>query len=394
MLRNCHGAHGIFQPEQPVDPVYRERGRHLRQVPPLYRRTAANQRPRRRARAGRNRGESGIAREESRGSILAARRAIKATRIALAASAQFRQQMPNLCGNCHGGLSTRYAMTIHGELTRLGYQPAADCYDCHGSHTIWPASNPASLISPQRRLETCRKCHPYATANFAAFDPHVDYHNPQESPAVYWIYRVLLTLLLTTFGVFGLHSVLWLVRGVVEVFSEKGGRKGSCPDVDAYVQFIAHAPASAHTVLLSFFGLAVTVYRLKLFSDMRMAKVLQFLDGGCSSSFSHRGAVRLVTVAASGTYMVRLVGGTRQHADTPWLEVRSGPVPVPNWRNMKNFSRWSAGSWAWDRGPPSNAGPIGRSSTSGASAADHCHHWLDGPRALVPRLRIALSFPA
>ena len=238
-------------------------------------------------------------------------------------------------------------MTIHGELTRLGYQPAADCYDCHGSHTIWPASNPASLISPQRRLETCRKCHPYATANFAAFDPHVNYHNPQESPAVYWIYRVLLTLLLTTFGVFGLHSVLWLVRGVVEVFQE-GRPKGLVPGHDAYVRFVP-MHRRAHTVLLlSFLGLALTGLPLK-YSNMEWAKVLASSMGGfASTSFWHR-VCALVTFTCFGIYMVRLVrqfiGGHRR--GTPWFKVLFGPdSPVPNWRNVKDFFkmvRWFLG---------------------------------------------------
>ena len=56
--------------------------------------------------------------------------------IRMAASARFRQELPNLCGNCHADLSSRYAMSIHGELTELGYQPAANCFDCHGSHSI------------------------------------------------------------------------------------------------------------------------------------------------------------------------------------------------------------------------------------------------------------------
>ena len=130
-------------------------------------------------------------------------------------------------------------MTIHGELTELGYQPAANCYDCHGSHSILACDNPASRVSAENRLTTCQKCHPYANANFAKFDPHVNYHDPKDNPIVYWVYRVLLTLLLTTFGFFGLHAVFWSIRGTGGSASAKGGRRawwparrptcGSCP---------------------------------------------------------------------------------------------------------------------------------------------------------------------
>jgi hypothetical protein len=49
-------------------------------------------------------------------------------------STAFRVRLPNRCGNCHAGRSEYYAMTIHGELTALGYGPAAKCSDCHGAH--------------------------------------------------------------------------------------------------------------------------------------------------------------------------------------------------------------------------------------------------------------------
>jgi cytochrome b subunit of formate dehydrogenase len=267
--------------------------------------------------------------------------------ISLAASEQFHRQLPNLCGNCHGELSNRYAMTLHGELTRLGYQPAANCYHCHDSHSILPASNPASRISPQRLLSTCQQCHPHANANFVAFDPHVDYHNPKDSPAVYWVYRVLLTLLLTTFGIFGLHSVLWLIRGVVEVFRE-GRPKGLVPGHTAYTRFVP-MHRRAHTVLLtSFLGLALTGLPLK-YSQTEWAKVLANSIGGFdATSFWHR-VFALVTFTCFGIYMVRLlrqfIVGYRRGLSL--LRIVFGPdSPMPNWRDVKDFFkmlRWFAG---------------------------------------------------
>lgn len=267
--------------------------------------------------------------------------------IALAASSQFRQQLPNLCGNCHADLSGRYAMSIHGELTALGYQPAANCYDCHGSHNILACTDPASGVSTESRLQTCQKCHPYAGANFARFDPHVNYHNPHDNPVVYWVYRILLTLLLTTFGLFGLHSVLWFVRGLVEVFLE-GRPKGLIPGEKAYVRFVP-MHRQAHTVLLiSFLGLALTGLPLK-YSDHDWAKVLASCLGGFEgTSFWHR-VFALVTFACFVIYMVRLV---RQFAaghrrGMPWLRIIFGPdSPVPNWRDIKDFAkmlRWFVG---------------------------------------------------
>ena len=170
--------------------------------------------------------------------------------------------LPNLCGNCHAELSSRYEMSIHGELTELGYQPAANCFDCHGSHSMRSVTDPASSVSGKNRLKTCRKCHPYATANFVGFDPHVDYNDPSDNPIVYWVYRVLLTLLLSTFGFFGLHALFWFVRGIVEVFQE-GRPKGLVPGKKAYVRFVPMHRRAHAVLLLSFLGLALTGLPLK-----------------------------------------------------------------------------------------------------------------------------------
>ena len=50
---NCHGAHGIYRAADARSTLFTgQRRRHLRQVPPLYRRTAASQRPRSGQRTG------------------------------------------------------------------------------------------------------------------------------------------------------------------------------------------------------------------------------------------------------------------------------------------------------------------------------------------------------
>jgi cytochrome b subunit of formate dehydrogenase len=267
--------------------------------------------------------------------------------IVLAQSARFRRLLPNFCENCHSDLSERYAMTIHGELTELGYQPAANCHDCHGSHEIQACADPASLVSPKNREATCRQCHTHANPRFAAFEPHVNYHDPKSNPVVYWVYRTLLTLLLATFGFFGLHAVLWLVRGVVEVFRE-GRPKGLVPGHRAYIRFVPMHRRAHAVLLISFLGLALTGLPLK-YSHQEWAKQLAASIGGFeSTSFWHR-VFALVTFTCFGIYVVRLVRQfiAAHRRGVPWLRTIFGPdSPVPNWRDVKDLAkmlRWFVG---------------------------------------------------
>jgi hypothetical protein len=152
-------------------------------------------------------------------------------------SARFRLELPNRCGNCHAALSHYYAMSMHGELTELGYGPGAKCSDCHGAHDILPLSDPGSHLSAENRPETCGKCHPHLTANFLDFDPHADHTDPERYPVLYWVYTPLVSLLIVTFCVFGAHSFLWFVRGLIDVF-QHGRPRSLVPGATAYVRFM------------------------------------------------------------------------------------------------------------------------------------------------------------
>ncbi len=118
------------------------------------------------------------------------------------------------CGNCHREKIETYRDTFHGKVTELGFARVATCADCHGNHEILPAGNPASLVSPQKRLETCRTCHQDANDNFAAYDPHADASNYQRNPTLWYAANAMKALLGGVFIFFGVHTLLWFPRSV------------------------------------------------------------------------------------------------------------------------------------------------------------------------------------
>jgi cytochrome b subunit of formate dehydrogenase len=66
---------------------------------------------------------------------------------------------PPNCAGCHAGPATEYAASIHGVSHKLGASGAANCWDCHGSHTILPAKHADSPVFKLNLPNTCATCH-------------------------------------------------------------------------------------------------------------------------------------------------------------------------------------------------------------------------------------------
>ncbi len=128
------------------------------------------------------------------------------------------------CGSCHAESLRTYRDTFHGKVTSLGLTRVAKCADCHGAHTVRAVSDPDSSVSPKHIVATCAKCHPGATARFAEFHPHADPSSKARFPILYYSYLLMTTLLVGTFAFFGLHSLLWLPRSLVERLGRGRGR--------------------------------------------------------------------------------------------------------------------------------------------------------------------------
>lgn len=263
---------------------------------------------------------------------------------------EFRHTLPFQCGNCHSEMSHQYALSMHGQLSELGYGPAANCADCHGAHDILPASDPQSRVSVDNRQQTCRSCHPNASANLMTFDPHSDHTDPARSPIEYYVYMTLLTLLFTTFGVFGVHSILWFTRGLVDVV-RYGRPKQLVPGQLAYRRFKGFH-RTAHTMMaISFIGLAATGLPLK-YSHYDWSKSLVYYLGGFDSTSALHRFFGLVTIVCFVVYMLRMTSRffEGRRAGKPWKDNVFGPdSPVPNWRDFKDFAKMVR--WFFGLGP-------------------------------------------
>jgi len=126
----------------------------------------------------------------------------------------FKLDIMTKCGRCHEAIARTYFDTYHGKVSQLGYTKTAKCYDCHGAHDILKVSDPRSHLSHDNVVQTCQKCHQGATRRFAGYLSHATHHDPVKYPLLYWTFWGMTSLLIGTFCIGGLHTLLWIPRAL------------------------------------------------------------------------------------------------------------------------------------------------------------------------------------
>jgi len=182
------------------------------------------------------------------------------------------------CARCHEGVrlsqefgvagrrETTYLASYHGLASKLGSQVVANCASCHGTHSIFPSTDPRSTIHASHLAQTCGQCHPGVTDKFAASKVHVDAPLSADigSKAVRWIRKFYLGMIFAVIGGMLLHNfILWRSKVIAL-------RK-------LQTTFVTRMPLRfriQHAALLtSFFLLVLTGFALK-FPDSWFASML------------------------------------------------------------------------------------------------------------------------
>jgi cytochrome b subunit of formate dehydrogenase/ssDNA-binding Zn-finger/Zn-ribbon topoisomerase 1 len=200
-----------------------------------------------------------------------------------------------------------YEHDYHGKIAHLGGATyVAGCADCHTAHKQLPADDSESSISKEGLVETCGACHPKANNNFVQYMPHVDYHDKENYPLLYWTFIAMTGLLLSTFAFFWLHTVLWLIRSYIE--KNKLYKQGifvphaQNPKV-FYKRFSTLEMILHFTMMVSFIALVLSGLPLK-FNHAPWAHGLANLMGGPQiAGIIHRMAA-VVTFSYFGTTLI------------------------------------------------------------------------------------------
>ncbi|MDD2539858.1 MAG: cytochrome c3 family protein [Desulfuromonadaceae bacterium] len=214
-----------------------------------------------------------------------------------------REFHTKVCLKCHSdekmmernGVTTvavkSYMESYHGKNYRLGFpDKVAGCADCHTAHSVLPKSDPKSSVNPANIVKQCAQCHKKATPLFAEYYAHGEMTDRKNFPILYYTFIAMTGLLLSTFAVFWVHTLLWMFRGFVEN-REKADKLASgeychhiIPEAHKQYRRFNRLHIFLHLlVITSFLLLSLTGLPLK-FSTQTWAIALMNLYGGSANA--------------------------------------------------------------------------------------------------------------
>ncbi|MCP3905068.1 MAG: hypothetical protein GY715_15700 [Planctomycetes bacterium] len=265
----------------------------------------------------------------------------------------FMVDIVNECGDCHDqpemhegrrvSLYRSYRASYHGQVNKLGHARAARCSDCHGAHDILPISDEHSRLFGEARVETCRQCHEGAPASLADFDPHADYLDRDRYPllnAVWWYFAIVIS---SAMGFFGLHSILWFIRSLIERVRHGIPAHAQRPAVPAIRRFTLLNRINHALLIIPFFGLTLTGLPLLLSDHAWSQAMARFLGGGSAMGILHR-IFAIMLIANFALHLGGLIMKARQHEGSLLRDWLIGPNSMlPRWRDVRDCAamfRW------------------------------------------------------
>jgi cytochrome b subunit of formate dehydrogenase len=292
-----------------------------------------------------------------------------AHQIAAPTSVNFKAHSDFVCGRCHQDRLARYRDTYHGKAMALGRPNVASdvaaCYDCHGHHDVFPVKDPRSRLSKERIVDTCRQCHPGVNAKFTDYRPHADPLDASNYPLLHKVYVGMTALLIGVFAIFGLHTLLWLVRSVYLYLNDsKTFREAKVQrhdDDEQYTRFTSFERFLHLMVVTSFLLLVLTGMPLKFYYTSWAKAIFSLLGGAeVARALHHFGAI--ITFAYFGLHLAALVAGLwrkrgfLRNPETGRIEPRRlwtalfGPDSmVPSLQDLRDFVAHQ--KWFFGKGP-------------------------------------------
>ena len=246
----------------------------------------------------------------------------------------FKTEIISTCGKCHQDVTASYFDTFHGKVSKLGYAGAARCNDCHGSHNILPVWNPKSTLARDNIVKTCGKCHEGSHRRFAGYLTHATHHDRRKYPALFYTFWFMTILLVGTFTLVGIHTIMWLPRSFQSMKKMRRLKKES--HGKEIIRFKPLFRKLHILVIISFLGLAITGMTLK-FSYLGWAQWISHLLGG----FESAGYIHRICALITFFYFFRHIADliiTKRREKTSWRKfIFSKGSMLPNMTDVKEY---------------------------------------------------------
>ena len=268
------------------------------------------------------------------------------------------------CASCHRREGATYWDTYHGRATRLGDYRVARCNDCHGSHQIFPSSDPRASTAQAHLMGTCAKCHgAVARPSFVSYRAHPRPTDIHDNAPIFLAWVLMNVILFGTFTVFGIHTVLWLARLLAIKWAERRRRRALGLDDEPRAPTPIDSAARGrgpfvwrfrlvHRVLhgvsvVSFFALVITGLPLRFSCAVWASDMMRLLGGTHVAGLVHRaaGAVTLAYFATHLGWLAVFVARSKNRASIFW-----GPDSmVPQPQDLRDFAQMF--KWFFGRAP-------------------------------------------
>jgi predicted CXXCH cytochrome family protein len=253
------------------------------------------------------------------------------------------------CGSCHKENFKSFLDTYHGKVTALGYTYTATCFDCHGNHEIQRVMHPRSTVHPDNRLQTCQTCHKGATAGFVTFQPHANTRDFDRYPYMWITAKFMMVLIIGVFLFFWTHCALWFYR---EYRDRKEGKTKPHvlpadlpPNVRGkYFQRFRPVWRLAHLVFaLALMTLSLTGMAVFYAETAWAGAVMNFVGGPRAAAIIHRTAAVVILSIFLAQLLYFLVRLAPRWRTFNWFG-HTSLVPGPqDFRDMVAMFKWFFG---------------------------------------------------
>jgi cytochrome b subunit of formate dehydrogenase len=223
-----------------------------------------------------------------------------------------------------------YDASFHGMMSNEGSMAVANCGSCHGIHLILASSDPHSSINPRNLPQTCGKCHPGAGTRFAIGPIHELPGAPSGamSAANRWVRAFYLALIPVVIGLMFLHNLGDWLRKLSQIRfrtpvrpAEESPSTGNAADAGE-LRMYRFERVQHFLLLASFSVLVATGFALRYPSGWARPLLALESSGRPVRGTVHRvAAVVFMLVAVLHLISLLKKGRLREHWKTLWPRV-------------------------------------------------------------------------